>query len=187
MSRAEERAKRQAGQGWLSTLVGVLVLVAGGFVIGLIVGVVSEEPELVAGHVAGRSTEIDWTASKSAPLGVQEDEEAPAWFATGPATEPELNRAVPVVAAPPPAIRKVVHSEPIYLIQVGAFADGVTARGLADRLKMGGYPVLVAEPDRDDRWRVRVGPVARAEADELAAQLKTEERLPTWILRDAGS
>ena len=78
MSRAEERAKRQAGQGWLSTLVGVLVLVAGGFVIGLIVGVVSEEPELVAGHVAGRSTEIDWTASKTAPLGVQEDEEAPA-------------------------------------------------------------------------------------------------------------
>ena len=38
---------REAGQGILITLVGILLLVTVGFVIGLVVGVVSEEPELV--------------------------------------------------------------------------------------------------------------------------------------------
>ena len=52
---------RDAGQGILITLVGILLLVTVGFVIGLVVGVVSEEPELVVGHVAGRSTEVDWS------------------------------------------------------------------------------------------------------------------------------
>ncbi len=55
-------SRRVAGQGWLSTLFGVLVLVAGGFALGLVVGVISEEPELVVGHVAGRTTEIEWSA-----------------------------------------------------------------------------------------------------------------------------
>jgi cell division septation protein DedD len=56
-------AKRTAGQGWLSTLLGVFVLVAGGFALGLVVGVISEEPELVVGYVAGQTTEIEWSAA----------------------------------------------------------------------------------------------------------------------------
>ena len=48
MGRQKNGDRRRSGQGWLSTLVGILVLTAGGFLIGLVVGVISEEPELVA-------------------------------------------------------------------------------------------------------------------------------------------
>lgn len=46
--------------GWLLSLLGALVLVAGGFLVGLVVGVVSEEPELVVGHLSGQSEEVPW-------------------------------------------------------------------------------------------------------------------------------
>ena len=64
-----DAVKRRHGtsQGWIVTLLGILVLVTGGFVLGLIVGIVSEEPELVVGHVAGRSTEIDWSVAEIEP------------------------------------------------------------------------------------------------------------------------
>ena len=177
--------RRRAGQGWLSTLVGIVVLVVGGFLIGLVVGVVSEEPELVAGHVAGRSTEIDWTAPRPAgELGPQ----ARSWLgedADDEAARP--NRVMPAVAAAPPS-RSSGAGRPKFFIQVGAFADGVTARALAKRLGDGGYPVLVVEPDDINRWRVRVGPIpARVEADQVALRLKSEESLPIWILRHTGS
>jgi len=64
------RNKRNAGQGWLSTVLGIGLLVAVGFALGLVFGVVSEEPELVVGHVAGRSEEIDWTADAAATADV---------------------------------------------------------------------------------------------------------------------
>jgi cell division septation protein DedD len=173
--------RRSSGQAWLSTLVGILVLVVGGFLIGLVVGVVSEEPELVAGHVAGRSTEIDWTApSPDGELGPQ----AGTWLGDD---DLGAGGAVPAVAsAPPPRPEAAGGAE--FLVQVGAFADGVTARALAQRLSQGGYPVLVMEPTNDDRWRVRVGPLpARVEADQVALRLKSEEKLSTWVIRHTGS
>jgi cell division septation protein DedD len=40
----------------------------------------------------------------------------------------------------------------------------------------------------DGKWRVRVGPVpSREGADALAARLKSEEKLPTWVLPEGGS
>jgi cell division septation protein DedD len=57
------RGERRDGEpGWLVSLLGAGVLIAGGFVVGLIVGVVSEEPELVVGHLAGNSEEVSWLA-----------------------------------------------------------------------------------------------------------------------------
>jgi len=42
--------------------------------------------------------------------------------------------------------------------------------------------------DAGARWRVRVGPMtARDEADRTAARLKTEERLPTWVIAEGRS
>jgi len=176
--------RRRSGQGWLSTLVGIVVLVVGGFLIGLVVGVISEEPELVAGHVAGRSTEIDWTSPRpDGELGQQ----ARVWLGNEAVQAGGRERAMPAVAAAPPP-RSDAGRGPDFVIQVGAFADGVTARALAQRLREGGYPVLVMEPASDDRWRVRVGPLpARVEADQVALRLKSEERLPTWVLRHTGS
>jgi len=174
--------RRYSGQAWLSTLVGILVLVVGGFLIGLVVGVVSEEPQLVAGHVAGRSTEIDWTApSPDGELGQQ----ASVWL--GDEGAGQRASAMPAVAAaPPPRAESAGGTE--FLVQVGALADGVSARALAQRLRQVGYPVLIMEPTKDDRWRVRVGPLpARVEADRVALRLQSEEKLSTWVVRHTGS
>jgi len=183
MGRQTNGDRRRSGQGWLSTLIGILVLTVGGFLIGLVVGVVSEEPELVAGHVAGRSTEIDWTAPGNLDEGAPQFQSWPDEDAH-PADEPQS--PMPSVAAAPPRINASARQD--FVVQVGAFADGVTARALAARLEHSGYPVLVIEPASDDRWRVRVGPLpARVEADQVALRLKSEERLPTWVLRHSGS
>lgn len=184
MGKKAKADRRDSGQAWLSTLVGICVLVVGGFLIGLVVGVVSEEPELVAGHVAGRSTEIDWTApSPDGELGQQ----ASVWLGEEESDMRQPERVLPAVAAAPPARSEGVAGQD-FVIQVGAFADGVTARALAQRLRLGGYPVLIMEPSNDDRWRVRVGPLpARVEADQIALRLKSEEQLPTWVIRYTGS
>ena len=68
---------------------------------------------------------------------------------------------------------------------MGAFVDGKAAEDIAATLRRKGYPVRVVSPSTDSRWRVRVGPVHdRPEAELLASRLKTEEQLPTWVLRD---
>jgi cell division septation protein DedD len=190
-----------SGQGWVSTLLGVFVLVVGGFALGLIVGVVSEEPELVVGHVAGRSTEVDWSVEGAAEAGdVPAAEPAPAPagvdVAAGPppvsgarpgpsaAAKPAARPAAPAAPAP----RAARPTEPGFAVQVGAFGTPAAANGVADRLRAAGYPVKVLAPESDDRWRVRVAPIAsRAEAEQTARRLKVEESLPTWVLREQAS
>jgi hypothetical protein len=189
------RRKKGRGPGWVATLLGLVVLVAGGFVLGLVVGVVSEEPELVVGHLTGRSTEIEW----SGDLGPQapddsEDPGIPHVAAPGPSfgrpvaeSVPESSPA-PSHSARPAATRSMSGPEPFFAIQVGAFGDSEAAQDVASHLRESGYPVRVLEPASDDRWRVRVGPVeGRDQADQLAARLKSEEQLPTWVLREQGS
>jgi DedD protein len=70
---------------------------------------------------------------------------------------------------------------------VGAFAESAPAEKLAERLRRKGLPVFVTPGagQRDSRWRVRVGPLAsRAEAERVAARLKSEDRLPTWVIEE---
>ena len=60
-----------------------------------------------------------------------------------------------------------------------------TAVGLAQK----GWTVYVSPGAKagESRWRVRVGPhPSRAEADAAAARLKTQEKLPTWVLDENG-
>ena len=46
-----------------------------------------------------------------------------------------------------------------------------------------GYATYVTSEGAGARFKVRVGPIAsRAEAERVAERLKTEHRLPTWIL-----
>jgi len=201
------RGRRGGGQGWLSTLLGIGVLVAVGFVLGLVAGVVREEPELVVGHVTGRSEEIDWTAkepllTESFPAEsdlAQAPQAAPRRVAEEPPPPPAPApaRSAPSVAAgPPPAARPAPSPlaeappevGPAFAIQVGAFADGGAAKRVAADLIAKGYPAKVSGPGQDDRWRVRVGPITgRAVADETARRLKVEEQLPTWVLRERGT
>ena len=73
-------------------------------------------------------------------------------------------------------------------MQVGAFSDGGVAESLATSLEGKGFPAYVSPSagSTEQRWRVRVGPVAtRVEADALASRLKSDELLPTWVLNQA--
>jgi len=223
-SRIASRSQRARESGWLITLLGVAVLVAGGFALGLIAGVVSEEPELVAGHLAGRSESIDWAGDaasltegggtaapgihlpsvSAAPEGEGAEElpilgsgkpvtptvapgaAAPAASVPAPApAEPLRTAAAPAAVAAAPAPRPGTG----FSIQVGAFGKSAAAVSMADDLRSKGYPVLVvpAADGADQRWRVRVGPVAtRSEATRLASKLKSQEELPTWVLSEEG-
>jgi cell division septation protein DedD len=58
---AKSSRSNGSGPGWLASLLGAALLVVSGFLLGLVVGVVKEEPVLVMGHLAGRSEEIDIT------------------------------------------------------------------------------------------------------------------------------
>jgi cell division septation protein DedD len=65
---ANSSRAKGSGSGWLASLLGAALLVVSGFLLGLVVGVVKEEPELVIGHLAGRSEEIDITVHEEGLL-----------------------------------------------------------------------------------------------------------------------
>ena len=158
------------GPGWLATLAGATILVVAGFGVGLVAGTAFEEPDLVMEHLSGNTTEVD--------LALQDERRA---FAEPAARSEDAEAEAPApVAAPPPA------SPPAdggYAIQVGAFSSETAAQELASELRQLGIPSYIeAEPDRS-RYKVRVGPIAtEAEAKRTARRLKTEHRLPTWVL-----
>jgi cell division septation protein DedD len=204
---------RYAEPGWIASLLGAAVLIAGGFGLGLVAGVVSEEPELVVGHLVGRSEEVAWLPegepefTRATHESASEHDEGRldevAWEAD--------DRAVPVaplpaVAAPPPAALSPAAPLPAaprdvsslpeawgrgsgFVIQVGAFSDAAAADDVKRKLRVEGFEsyVVPATPGGGGKWRVRVGPVStRAGADSLAGRLESEERLPTWVLSEGG-
>ena len=61
MAEGSRSAKRKASPSWLASLLGAFFLISAGFMVGLVVGVVKEEPELVMGHIAGQSEEVRWS------------------------------------------------------------------------------------------------------------------------------
>jgi cell division septation protein DedD len=198
MARESTKRRKSSGAGWIATLLGIAVLVVGGFALGLVVGVVSEEPELVVGHLAGRTTEVSWSGD-ARPDGPQPAAADAPHVASGPSFGRES--ADSAAEAAPKRTSGLGHSlarsaekagqvrpEPHFAIQVGAFGDADSARSVAAHLRDSGYPVHILQPESDDRWRVRVGPVeGRDEANRVAMRLKTEEQLPTWVLREQGS
>lgn len=170
---AERRGAREKGRflGWLISSLVLIFLMVGGFGVGLVVGFVVEEPTLVAGHIVGRTTAIDWGSQGTSASTVQ-----------GLALGDEIASPPSVGLGPPSSAPK------IFAIQVGAFGDPLLAASLAEDLRSTGYPVQVLEPLEDDRWRVRVGPLSpRVVAEEMALRLKRENRLPTWILDESGN
>ena len=203
---------REEKSGWLASLLGAVVLIAGGFGLGLVAGLVSEEPELVVGHLVGRSDEATW-------LPAAEVESTPArgdWVHAAAAAKPELAEpeprssmpsaelALPAVAAAPSARRedrapREITSIPTqapppsirsgFSVQVGAFAEGGTAERVREKLRSKGFETYVttAKQSGDGKWRVRVGPVTeKGDAERLASRLKIEERLPTWVVVEGG-
>ena len=205
---------RDGEPGWFASLLGAAVLIAGGFGLGLVAGVVSEEPELVVGHLVGRSEEVPWTPEGAAAAAIDSPAEASAVGGEAPlaaATTALPARAgaareadLPPVAAAPPAHRTRAparQSEPRparaapaatrsgFAVQVGAFSEAGAADEMRRRLAGRGFEtyVIPSSASGDGRWRVRVGPVpSKEDAESLASRLKSEERLPTWVLTEGG-
>jgi cell division septation protein DedD len=173
---------------WLVTGATLLVLIAAGFSVGIVAGVVWEEPDLVMAYLSGETEEVAWSAS--AGTGSVDVAAAPERAPVPGPVDPQVRRdgdgrkkkkPIPAVSAPPKGGLAV---------QVGAFATSEAAERLADSLREKGFPVYVspgADPG-DSRWRVRVGPLDSREAAERAAdRLKKGEKLPTWILSEGAS
>ncbi|MDP7431697.1 MAG: SPOR domain-containing protein [Myxococcota bacterium] len=184
---AARRRTRSRSPGWAAV---ALVLVAlPGFALGLIAGIIWEEPSLVARHLLGRTTDVVWHASAgdeaaSEPL---PDVAALPDRAPDPLTParpaPSVTRMRPEVLTPGGAAGR-------FAVQVGAFVEGGAANRLADSLRAKGYEAYVSPGAGagDARWRVRVGPLdTREDAERSAKRLKAEEKLPTWILDENGS
>ncbi len=116
----------------------------------------------------GRADPADRTpAAKLAPTPKASGPDRPARVASQQATPP-------VAAAPPSGVA----------VQVGAFSERVAADTLVSRLRGAGFSAYAAAPD-GGAWRVRVGPFPdRARAEKIAARLKREQQLPTWILEE---
>jgi cell division septation protein DedD len=173
------RARRQAPRRRRSRVPALLLRLAlfttGGFALGAVAGALVEAPRLLLGHVAG-GTQSVVLAEPGHPVSSPPRLPAPAPLGTGPTPPAPARAPLPAVSAPSPRGG--------FAVQVGAFADPDGADRLRARLLAGGYPTYVERADsgRGPSWRVRVGPVpGEAEAQRLAARLKREERLPTWV------
>jgi hypothetical protein len=161
-----ERNRRRSRGRWIATLAGFGVLAVFGFGLGLVGGAVWEAPGLVAGYLLGRGEEVAWGAQEPPDV-------AAAPLATS-------------VVAPDP----VPASQGGLAIQVGAFAESGSAERLAESLRAQGFSVYLSPGTGagDARWRVRVGPLAsRDEAERVAARLKRDQKLPTWVLAEDES
>jgi DedD protein len=207
---SEERDR--PGPGRLATLLGGFVLVVLGFGLGLVVGAAREEPELVLRHFSGESKEVPAPEASPAPTPPAASSPAgepppaaaptpsPSTNPPGPtpppaagghesakAPTPESPRPAAPAASPPPVSSPPPSPGQRFSVQVGAFAESADAEKLADHLRRKGMHVFVipATGPRDSRWRVRVGPIeSRAEANRVAEQLKTSDKLPTWVLAE---
>jgi len=200
MARESATRKRSTESRVIFTALGVTVWIAAGFLVGLVAGIVSEEPELLVGHMAGRDTEIEWAAGRPVPPGASRRTSGEPLAPVGAAPRSVLDEPPPplepVVREPTPG-RPAAPAQPVaaprpvasprdapkFLIQVGAYDNRAGAQQVAETLRGKGYAVQVLTADDDGRFRVRVGPVsARDRAEGLAKRLKDEENMQTWIL-----
>ena len=188
---ARNRSKGNDGVlAWAVTLFGGLALIIAGFSSGVLLGVMTEEPQLVTGHLAGRGESVPWTIVEQDAVPEAETPRETVVAEAAPAIKhapvppapvaPKSRRVLPDVAAPPRSG---------FAIQVGAFSMSEAARAMIAKLEAKGYKSYVAAgaAARDGRWRVRIGPFGTREAaDRQAAVIKHEQQLPTWVLSEEG-
>lgn len=196
--RADKRnTRRSAGQGWLSTLLGVFVLVAGGFALGLVVGVISEEPELVVGHVAGRTTEIEWSAvGAGGEPGSAAPGEAPAsddWpmagdngqagASTAPSVDAPVRRLPPVAA--PGEQRLAPGARPSGAEQIAAKAPtSAPAAGGSSGAAKSSAPV--ADADSSSTFAIQVGAFGDSQAAQSVAGRLRASGYPVQVVPPAS-
>jgi cell division septation protein DedD len=188
----ETPRRRRRGPGIFSALAGATLLVAVGFALGVVGGLVLEEPGLLVDYVTGRTTAVA-LGGEAAPPDVAASPPAASPTPEAPvASGPAAAVLPPPSPAAEPDSRLALAPTPEapargFAVQVGAFADAGAAEQLAKRLRGRGLPVYLApSTGADARWRVRVGPLrTRADAEQMAKRLEQEERLGTWVLAES--
>lgn len=206
---AESKIRNVFSRSTILTVGRLLAFISVGFAIGLALGVVSEEPELLAGHLRGSTETVELDAALAARP--DEDEIAAALAersaAAAAASVDELDApfddapslSLPDVGSGPAGGSSFEGTAPLeagaalvgagdWAIQVGAFGDEPSAKTLADRLEGKGYPIEVLPAGAEsNRWRVRVQPIdGESSARATAERVEREERLPTWVIRLEG-
>lgn len=205
--RASRPPRNRRGAGLAPALAGAALLVVLGFALGVVGGLVLEEPDLLLDYLLGRTQSVAVgesgpdVAVEPPPAAAPEVSAPPPLAATAGESraEPAANRITPATAPALPAVEDpaaepaapfaAVSPAGAFAVQVGAFADAAAAEHLARRLRARGHPVYVAPAAGSDaaRWRVRVGPLgSRAEAEGVAARLEQEERVSTWVLAEGA-
>jgi DedD protein len=170
--------------GWLTSLLGAVVLIAGGFLVGLVFGVVSEEPDLVVEHIAGGSEEVAWDAEATPPS------------AAGAVETPD------VAAAPRDAVggemSEVMGSgSPVEEVPSSARVEATAPSASAVPQRAVPPPPTASPPppkvDRvaarpsADRFAVQVGAFSdSASAERLASDLESQG-FPTYVTASAGA
>ncbi len=126
MARRSEGRDGEAG--WLASLLGAVVLIVGGFALGLVAGLVTEEPELVVGHLAGRGEQVPWQPEAEPESDIEAQQSLPDEIAGAKAPESEAVERLPVrtqeavgrsvvEAAPPPDLPAVAAAPEVVLRQ----------------------------------------------------------------------
>jgi cell division septation protein DedD len=102
-----------------------------------------------------------------------------------PETAPPASETRTSASAPaPPATAPATNATGGFWIQVYSSTNSVHAREIAARLRKAGFKVVLADFEKDGQTqtRVRVGPYpSREKADPVAARLRREQRLDTWV------
>jgi cell division septation protein DedD len=168
-------------------LVGLSLLAIPGFGLGLLAGVAWEDPGLLMSYVAGGTEQVGWALDSEQPPDVAAPAPAspPSTTATQATAQRSETRKPTERSGAERSSRK---PEGRFSVQGGAFAEGRAAEDLAATLRGKGYQahVTVGAGAGSARWRVRVGPLASREAaDRAAKRLKSEERLPTWVIDES--
>ena len=139
-ARTRPKEKPRGGPGWLATAAVLLLLIVVGFTLGMLAGVVWDEPDLLLAYLTGETEDVAWSA------GVV-DGQAPQVVRAPPrdgrAADPQVRREQARAAepeTPPVAAAPVGRLE----IQVGAFVTSKAAERLATSLRDKGFPVYVS-------------------------------------------
>jgi len=170
------------------------------FAAGLLIGVLAEEPELLARYLRGEGVAVALapaeamaTAKATAIEGSPPKAQTPVVDVARRAvmearSNEESESDLPMVAAAAVGTPADAQQDRLWTIQVGAFSDEEAAARLVVGLGAKGYPTrLLPSSDGSRRWRVRVQPIrGEAKAREIAGRLKRVERLPTWVLPMEG-
>jgi len=106
-----------------------------------------------------------------------------------PPERPEPEPVATVAESTPPADTQpeaapAAPTQGTLVVQVFSSSNQVQAQGVVDQLRAGGFPALLSPVEVSGRtmYRVRIGPYTdRQVAEGVAAQVRSEYRLETWI------